>query len=267
MTKYLSFLRIRFTNSLQYRAAAIAGLATQFAWGGMTILMFSAFYAESPENFPMSFEMLSSYIWLQQSLLTLFIIWFGDNEIFDSIINGNVAYELCRPVDIYSIWFTRNAAIRLSKVVLRCLPVIVFAFLLPEPYNLSLPVDLKTFLFFLLSALLSFVLSVSIMMLVYVATFYTLSPRGVLTIAAGFTDILSGHIIPLPFFPDALQNILFLLPFGSLQGRAYLIYVGYISGDEIYSSLLIQLFWVVTLVALGRYLMGRALKKVVVQGG
>ena len=34
--------KIRFINGLQYRAAAYAGVATQFAWGAMTILMFSA---------------------------------------------------------------------------------------------------------------------------------------------------------------------------------------------------------------------------------
>ena len=32
MKKYLSFFRIRFIAGLQYRAAAWAGIATQFAW-------------------------------------------------------------------------------------------------------------------------------------------------------------------------------------------------------------------------------------------
>ena len=40
MKKYLSFFRIRCIAGLQYRTAAWAGMATQFAWGGMTILMF-----------------------------------------------------------------------------------------------------------------------------------------------------------------------------------------------------------------------------------
>lgn len=31
MRKYISFFRIRFINGLQYRAAAYAGIATQFA--------------------------------------------------------------------------------------------------------------------------------------------------------------------------------------------------------------------------------------------
>jgi ABC-2 type transport system permease protein len=38
MRPYRALFRIRFTNSLQYRVAAFAGLATQFAWGFMYIL-------------------------------------------------------------------------------------------------------------------------------------------------------------------------------------------------------------------------------------
>ena len=51
MKKYLSFFRIRFIAGLQYRAAAWAGIATQFAWGGMTILMFWAFYQSGETSY------------------------------------------------------------------------------------------------------------------------------------------------------------------------------------------------------------------------
>ena len=35
MKKYLSFFRMRFLMGLQYRAAAAAGVVTQFTWGFM----------------------------------------------------------------------------------------------------------------------------------------------------------------------------------------------------------------------------------------
>ncbi len=43
MNKYLSFFRLSFTMGLQYRAAALAGIVTQFAWGFLEILVFWAF--------------------------------------------------------------------------------------------------------------------------------------------------------------------------------------------------------------------------------
>ncbi|MGB4658505.1 MAG: hypothetical protein WBI07_04945, partial [Mobilitalea sp.] len=71
--KYYSYFRMRFIAGLQYRAAALAGIATQFAWGFLTILMYKAFYEVNPEAFPMKFEALSSYIWLQQAFLAMYM--------------------------------------------------------------------------------------------------------------------------------------------------------------------------------------------------
>lgn len=65
MKKYRAFFRIRFLNSLQYRAAALAGVSTQFAWGFMEILAFVAFYRADPSAFPMGLSQIASYIWLQ----------------------------------------------------------------------------------------------------------------------------------------------------------------------------------------------------------
>ena len=106
MKKYIAFFRLRFSMGLQYRAAAAAGVVTQFVWGGMEIMMFRAFYNTDPDVFPMTFQATSAYIWMQQAFLALFMAWLMENEIFDSIVNGNVAYELCRPIDIYNMWFS-----------------------------------------------------------------------------------------------------------------------------------------------------------------
>ena len=64
---YLSFFRIRFAAGLQYRAAAWAGILTQFCWGALEILLFRAFYRAGASAFPMEFSQLSSYIWLSRS--------------------------------------------------------------------------------------------------------------------------------------------------------------------------------------------------------
>ena len=86
MKKYLAMFRIRFINSLQYRAAALAGLATQFAWGFMEIFAFSAFYRANPAAFPMEFSQTVSYIWMQQAFLTLFMMWYWESEISSALL-------------------------------------------------------------------------------------------------------------------------------------------------------------------------------------
>ena len=267
MKKYLSFFRIRFIAGLQYRAAAWAGMATQFAWGAMTILMFRAFYQNGENAFPMTFQELSSYIWMQQAFLAMFMAWFFDNDIFNSITSGNIAYELCRPCDLYTMWFTKNAAIRLSRMLLRCVPILLVAAFLPQPYGVTLPPDVLSGLLFVFSVLLGFFVLISFSMLIYISAFYTLSPMGIRILATSVIEFFAGAVIPLPFFPEALQPLMYALPFASMQNTPFLIYVGHISGAEALKSIMLQVIWLAVLVTAGRLLMKRALKKVVVQGG
>ena len=267
MTKYLTFFKIRFINGLQYRAAAWAGAATQFAWGAMNILMYRAFYNSGQMNFPMTFPELTTYLWLQQSLLALVVAWYFDNEIFDSISNGNIAYEMCRPTDIYTLWFIKNLAVRVSRVVLRCAPILLVAAFLPKPYNIALPVSIEAGLMFIISLILGTLVVVAFFMLIYISAFYTISSLGVRTISAEIVLFFSGAVIPLPFFPEKLRVISKLLPFASIQNTPFQIYNGFIKGQDIYESVVIQLIWLIILLIIGKLWIKNALKRVIVQGG
>jgi ABC-2 type transport system permease protein len=267
MKKYLSFFRIRFVSGLQYRAAAWAGVATQFAWGFLYILLFCAFYQADPAAFPVPFSSLVSYVWLQQAFLTLFASWFVEFELFDAIISGNIAYELSRPLDLYNMWFTRSAALRLSRAALRCMPILFVAALLPEPFRLHPPAGGLQALLFLLSIVLGFILAVAYCMLIYIITFYTMSPMGVRMVASSLEELLSGSIIPLPFLPVPLRQALELLPFASMQNTPFWIYSGQIPQTQALAGILLQAVWAAAFLLLGRLLMKRALRRVVVQGG
>lgn len=267
MKQYLSFFRIRFLAGLQYRAAAWAGISTQFAWGGMAVLMFRAFYNSGQNSFPMTMAQLSSYIWLQQALLAMYMTWFFDNDIFETITSGSIAYELCRPCDLYTMWFVKNMAIRLSRVVLRCLPILIFAALLPAPYGISLPADALSALLALISMLLGFLVLIAFSMLIYISAFFTVSAQGLRILTASVMEFLAGGVLPLPFFPAFLQPIMNALPFASVQNTPFLIYVGHLGITDALQSMLVQVLWLVVLVIAGRLLMTKATKKVVVQGG
>jgi ABC-2 type transport system permease protein len=179
MSTYLSLVRIRFINGLQYRAAAVAGVVTQFGFGFLFISQYLAFYRTNPAAFPMELSGVVSYIWMQQALLMLFMTWFFENDIFSDITSGQVAYDLARPVDLYAKWFCQCVASRLSRTVLRCLPIIGVALVLPEPYRLILPPNAAQLTMFLLSAALAMLVAVAFGMLIYISTFYTMSPMGV----------------------------------------------------------------------------------------
>ncbi len=267
MKKYLSFFRLRFIMGLQYRISALAGVSTQFAWGFMEIFAFKAFYETSPECFPMTFAATASYIWLQQAFLALFAAWLIEGEIFANIMNGNIAYELCRPINIYNMWFSRSVANRLSKAVLRCLPILIVAAFLPEPYAISAPASLLHFGLFLLALVLGVGVVVAFCMLTYALTFFTISPNGLRILFVSTIEFFTGAIIPLPFFPEKIQAVLELLPFAAMQNVALRIYSANMSSPEMLKALSLQIFWFILLVICGKKLCSIAETKVTVQGG
>ncbi|MCL1788096.1 MAG: ABC transporter permease [Defluviitaleaceae bacterium] len=267
MTAYAALFRIRLINSIQYRTAALAGIATQFAWGFMLILAFRAFYESNPGAFPMTLQQTVSYIWMQQAFLALFMLWFFDNSIFASIESGEIAYDLVRPMDLYSRWFTTTTANRIAGAALRCLPILIVGFILPHPFRLVLPGSFLQMAAFFFSLLLSLGVVISFAMLIYVSAFFTINSQGTRLMAAVAGDFLAGGTIPIPFFPDNVRRVLELLPFGSMQNMPLLIFSGAVTGADMALGLLLQVFWIVVLVAAGRLWIARAIKRVVAQGG
>lgn len=267
MKKYVSFLRIKMVNGLQYRTAAYAGIITQFIWGFMEIFLYRAFYEANAETFPMTFEALATYIWMQQAFLTMFMVWVWEGDLFRSIENGDIAYELCRPISIYGMWFSQCMASRLSKVSLRCVPILVVAFLLPKPYGITLPAHGGVLLLFLLTMIVGLLDVVAFSMLIYISAFFTIQSNGVRAIVNSIAELLSGAVVPLPFFPDAWRKVVEVLPFAMMQNIPLRVYNGDISGVEVYQKIALQIFWLCVMVLIGKWMERQAMKRVIVQGG
>lgn len=268
MRVYLSVLKLRLLIGMQYRAAALGGMATQFFWGFISIMVFEAFY-EYGENTrpPLSLPELTTYIWLQQAFLAFIMLWFRDNELFDLITSGNIAYELCRPCQLYGFWYAKLLAQRLSSALLRCFPILIVAFFLPEPYNMTFSPHVLTFLLFLIALLLGLHLLVAISMFLYISVFVTLSPMGSLLVFGVIGEFFAGLIIPVPFMPLWLQKIAYMLPFRWTADFPFRVYTGNIPQNEAFVGIVIQLVYLIVLIWVGRIAFNRALKRVVVQGG
>ncbi|WP_169083411.1 ABC transporter permease [Paenibacillus sp. PL91] len=267
MKAYLSVFKLRLTNGLQYRTAALAGIATQFFWGFIIIMVFEAFYSGAVTQPPISLKQLITYVWLQQAFLAFIMLWFRDNELFQLITTGNIAYELCRPSGIYGLWYAKLIAQRLASAILRSLPILAVAFFLPEPYRMPAPSDPLALLLFIVALVLGLCMIVSLSMLMYISVFVTLSPAGSLLMFGVIGEFLAGMVIPVPLMPSWLQSIVYVLPFRWTADFPFRVYSGHIPKEEALIGIAIQLVWFIVLVALGRAAMAKALRRVVVNGG
>lgn len=267
MKVYYAVLKLRLYHGLQYRSAAIAGIATQFFWGLIITMIYEAFYSQMIIDPPMSLAQLVTYIWLQQSFLAFIMLWFRDQELFQLITTGNIAYELCRPNEIYGFWYAKLLAQRLASALLRCFPILAITFILPHPYRMMLPPNVATFILFIIILLLGLLILVSISMLIYISTFITMSAVGSLLMFSIIGEFLAGMIIPIPLMPEWLQNIVVMLPFHLTADFPFRVYSGHIPMDEALYKMVMQLIWLVVLLAVGKFTMEKALKRVVIQGG
>lgn len=263
----LGIFRMRLIAGMQYRAAAWAGVATQFFWGFMQLMVFAAFYRSGGGEPPMPFGQLADYVWLRQAFLALLMLWMQDNELLDHIVSGHVAYELCRPYRIYFFWFARLAATRIANTALRFLPILCITGFLPEPYRMHLPAGPEAAGLFLLTLLLALVLVVAVSMFIYLLTFVVLSANGVRLFIGVTGEFLMGAVIPVPLMPEGMQRVVNVLPFRYMADFPFRVYSGGIGGADAWAGIAVQTVWAVALVVLGACGFQAVQRRIVVQGG
>ena len=134
---YKSILRIKLIAGLQYRVAALAGASINLFWGLILVKILMLFYELGRHQEDcMTIAQGVTYIWLSQCFIGLSPLP-SDNEVHQRITSGDFAYELLRPLDLYTHWYMRAAALRLSNTILRssvalivcipCLNLMVFS--------------------------------------------------------------------------------------------------------------------------------------------
>jgi ABC-2 type transport system permease protein len=271
LAPYLAVFAGRFQLTMQYRAAALAGFATQCWFGVIRMLIFAAFYAGGAAHAPMSLGNAITYTWLGQAFL-VFLPWNADPDVAEMVRTGSVAYERLRPVDTYAWWYVRALAWSVARVLPRAALMVIFAgLLLPlvglGKWGLPPPPSLAAAGLFALSAVGMVLLSAAITLLINIVLVATLSDRGANAMAASIVNLFSGAIVPLAFLPDALRPWLRAQPVAGLVDIPFSIYFGGLAGLGAAGAIALQFGWVAVLIAFGRWWLGASMAKLQVQGG
>ena len=270
---YAAAFAARFMLLLQYRAAALAGFATQCWWGGIKVMVYAAFYAAAPAaaSTSLSLSQTITYTWVAQALFAL-VPWTGDPEIGQAVRTGAVGYDRLCPVDTYGWWYARAAAWMTAKVVPRAALMLAFAgVLLPliglETWSWRPPPDVAQASLFAVSAVLLVALSSAWVMLLNLAAVRFLDERGVNALTASLIIVFSGNLLPLPLFPNWMQTFLFVQPFAGMLDIPVRIYSGDLVGERALAGLALQAGWTGFFILVGRIWMERLMGRLQMQGG
>ena len=267
MRVYISYFKLKFISGLQYRIAAWAGIATQFFFGFVYIMVYVAFYESGGNNLPMELPQVVTYLWLNQALLALVNQFTRDQELFKLVREGGISYELVRPKNLYFMWYFKIIGQRLANVTLRFFPLLLVTSILPYPFHMGGPASILHFLSFIVSLGLGTLLVTALAVFYPIITIITMNEKGIVNLIITTADILSGIVVPIPFFPKFLQIISSFLPFQYISDLPFRLYVGNISLADGVFGMCIQFIWIIIFIILGNILMEKNIKSVTVQGG
>lgn len=263
MKAYFAIISARFRMLLQYRAAAIAGFGTQLFWGFVMVMIYEAFYRSTTAPQPLELSQVITYVWLSQAFFTL-LPFRIDADIRRMIREGNVAYELLKPVDLYNLWYSRTVANSTATPLLRSVPMFIVAALW---LGMQPPDSVAAGFAWALAMIGAVALACAISTILVIAMLWTISGEGFMRIVPAMVFVFSGNVLPLPLFPDWAQTALYILPFAGLSDFPNRLYVGNIQPEHVVYVLAHQLIWTAIFVAFGRWLLSRGTKIMVVQGG
>lgn len=258
-------------EGLQYRLAALSGATIGIFYGLINITVLTIFYTRSDNPQAgiaagLTLADAVSYVWLAQFLV--YMQFFAiDSELGQKIVNGDIGLELCRPMDLYGHWFAKSAASKVAPMILRSIPVVIVSVCLPMAYRLMPPASVWGLICMVISAASGFFLCVSYGMLMTAMRINVPWGDGPMYVMALVGNLMSGLYLPLRLWPDALQTFLRYQPFAGYLDLPVQFYIGTIDPTHLSEVLLIQWTWTAFFILLGRWIMKRQLRKIIVQGG
>lgn len=245
-----------------YPWATVAGAFTNTIFGFLQAYILLAVYRHRSSIGGFDEGDSVTYVWLAQSMImTVYIFsWW---ELAWRIRDGSIATDLLRPLNPQRYWLAFDLGRAPYHFLFRGLPPFVLGALVFELHWPS-PFDAVAFL---VSLALAVVVSFGFRFVYNTVAFWLLDFRGVVTLSTTVVIFFSGMAIPIRYFPAPLRDACYALPFASVIQTPVDIWLGKREGLALAGMLALQLGWALALLGIGRLLLGRATRRLVVQGG
>ena len=204
-----------------------------------------------------------TYVTVSQALLMVIPQW-GRVEVADTVRSGQIAVDLCRPMDYFAGFLSKRLGVSAYYILFRFLPLMAVGL---AAGLLSPPSAWETLPAFLATVVMGAWIANSLLFLVDVSAFWLGSERGLRYLFLGAGNLFSGLILPLSFLPEEMQKVSLALPFEYTLYLPVEVYLGRLSGVALASAMTIQLAWVVGLTILCRAILSAGVRKLVIHGG
>jgi ABC-2 type transport system permease protein len=229
----------------------------QFLSSFAALTLWTVIFQNQQSAFGYTSTTMISYIFLV-SFLQSIVLSTTLNGLGQDIYTGQISNLFVKPIRPFLVWVWQDLAdksVNLTFVIIELL--ILTAVFRP---TLHFP-DLTTFVIFLLFTVLGAVLYFGVMLLFGVFGFWSPETWGPRFLFFMFIEFTAGRLYPLNIFPVIVQQILLLTPFPYLSYVQTQIFLGNITGSQIWWSLFGLCTWILLIFVLFRRLWATGLKE------
>ncbi|MBA4495419.1 ABC transporter permease [Paenactinomyces guangxiensis] len=260
---YWEVIRIRFLMMLAYRVNYYSGIVIYSLNIGVYFFLWMAIYGDQSSLQGLTAVQMATYIavsWMARAF------YFNnlDREIAQEIRDGTVAIQLIRPYHYLLVKAFQGFGEGMFRLLLFSVPGMIVVSLI---FPIHLPVNAEVWYKFALSLVLGFIVNVQVNILTGICAFFILNNQGLIRAKRVAVDLLSGLVIPIPFYPEWAQTILSYLPFQAISYLPSMVLVKGLAGTEFIHAILVQAAWCVLLWIPIRAIWKKARKTLIVQGG
>jgi ABC-2 type transport system permease protein len=262
-SKYRGFFRCAVKRKLAYRGAVLTGWLSGAVGLIVSLFVWRLLFKEHNH--------IAGYDWNQMVLYALIaaflrsiLSYSSERQLSLKVLTGSIATDLIKPVDFQKMCFYESSGSALVEGTVSLIIVSVLAVFLTDPLSYLI---FPRILFFFISVLLAYSLTFILAYLGGLMCFYTSNGYGVVYLRQIITDVFSGALLPLAFFPKNFQTLASYLPFQSTLDTPTQIFLGRVEGMDVIRLLAIQLFWVILLWFAAKAVFRKAVKVLTIQGG
>ena len=263
MRLFWEIARRAFHRQLTYRAAALAGLATNFFFGMLRVALMTALFASQDRVAGLDLAGAITFTGLTQAAIG-FLSLFGWTDLMNTVHDGSVANDLLKPVGYYQIWLAQDSGRALAQLILRGVPMILaYAVLL----GISYPTQAWQWLALLVTMLLGWLISFSWRFLVNLSAFWVPNAIGIGRFFVALAYFMSGFVIPLRFMPGWFVALCKATPFPHALNTMLEVYLGLLQGGELLAAILAQILWAAGLILAGQIVLKFGIRRLTIAGG
>jgi ABC-2 type transport system permease protein len=246
MRKYLGLFKISFEQEFVYRLNFVMWRVRNILQILVAYFLWTTLFIGRGEIFGYNQNQILTYIF-GVLIVRALVLSSRAIDVSGEIASGDLTLTLLKPINFFKYWLTRDFSSKALNLFFAFFETLFLVLILRVPFFFQ--TNFSFLLLFSFSLILAILIFFFLTLLIDMFTFWVpeMEWAGQFIFIVIITEFLSGAIFPLDILPQALQKVIYLLPFPYLIFFPVQIYLGKLTLVSVLGGMMVEGFWVITL--------------------